>query len=77
MLPQLHTLDEVAISLAVRPSTVKRWIREGRLRCLRRGRNWVRVSSQAVEAFLKREAVESQPAPESFERSSGRLDCAA
>lgn len=71
MLPELYTIQEVAAHLRVRPSTVKGWIRAGQLRCLRRGRNWVRVSRQAVEGFLHREAgAEPLACPEAFRRAA-------
>ncbi len=75
-LPQFHTIDQVAASLAVKPSTVKRWLREGRLRATRRGRNWVRISEQAVAGFLSRETVPAPPAPAAFTDSqAARVFC--
>ena len=49
---ELLGVDEVAEYLGLVPATVYRWCREGRLPCLKLGRNW-RVRSEALEDFLE------------------------
>lgn len=44
--------EEVASYLSMNPVTVYRWCREGRLPCLRIGRQW-RIRRQALEEFLQ------------------------
>jgi excisionase family DNA binding protein len=36
----MYTVEEVAEYLHVSPQVLSRWIREGRVRALRMGRNW-------------------------------------
>jgi excisionase family DNA binding protein len=48
----LLSVDEVATRLAVQPTTVHRWCREGRLICLKPGKSW-RVRAASLEAFLR------------------------
>ena len=45
-------VEEVASYLGMNPVTVYRWCREGRLPCLRIGRQW-RIRRQALETFLQ------------------------
>ena len=49
---ELLGVDEVAEYLGLVPATVYRWCREGRLPCLKLGRNW-RVRPEALEDFLE------------------------
>jgi excisionase family DNA binding protein len=48
------TIDEVAEQLSVHPETVRRWIRDGRLRVHRAGRQY-RVTREALMEFLQHE----------------------
>ena len=49
---ELLGVEEVAEYLGLVPATVYRWCREGRLPCLKIGRNW-RVRPEALEDFLE------------------------
>ena len=49
----LLTVEEVAAYLGVRPITVYRWCRQGRLPCLKLGVQW-RIRHEALEDFLGR-----------------------
>jgi excisionase family DNA binding protein len=51
---RLLTNDEVAERLKVRPSTIPRWIRQGRLAAVRFGRRTLRVPESEVEKFIAR-----------------------
>ncbi len=46
-------VDDVARYLDVRPTTVYRWCREGRLPCLKIGKSW-RIRRAALDEFLRR-----------------------
>ena len=50
---KLLNVEEVAGYLGVRPTTVYRWCREGRLPCLKVGRYW-RIRRRALEGFLEK-----------------------
>lgn len=50
---ELLNADEAADYLGVRPVTVYRWCREGRLPCLKVGKLW-RLRRAALEEFLRR-----------------------
>jgi len=52
----LLTTGQAATKLEVSASTVKRWIREGRLIGHRRG-GWVQVSKRSVDALIKSSAL--------------------
>lgn len=47
------TVRQVADMLQVHPQTVQRWIREGQLDAYRVGDRLLRVTVDAVEAFLR------------------------
>lgn len=47
----LLTVHETAAHLKVKQSTVRTWIREGRLRAIKFGREW-RIVSSDLERFL-------------------------
>lgn len=49
---ELLTADEVARYLGLRPTTIYQWCREGRLPCLKLGKEW-RVRRGVLEAFLE------------------------
>jgi excisionase family DNA binding protein len=53
----LMTVKEVAEELKVKEATVTEWLRTGRLRGVKAGRQW-RVPADAVEEFLKRPTTE-------------------
>lgn len=48
---ELLGVEEVADYLGIKPVTVYRWCREGRLPCMKLGRRW-RIRRQALEEFL-------------------------
>lgn len=50
---ELFGAEEVAAYLGVKPITVYRWCREGRLPCLKAGRGW-RIRRAALDDFLER-----------------------
>lgn len=57
-------LDEVAARCRTHPSTVRQWIREGRLAAFRPGRR-VLVQQAELERFLKaNRQLASEPAPQ-------------
>jgi len=47
------TIRQVADMLQVHPQSVQRWIREGRLDAYRVGDRMLRITPEALEAFLK------------------------
>jgi len=51
----LLSADEIAVYLGVRPITVYRWCREGRLPCFKIGKGW-RMRRSALDDFLQRAA---------------------
>jgi len=57
---------EVALLLRVNESTVRRWIREGRLRALRtaRRKGLIRVSREDLQRFLDNAVVHAETVPE-------------
>ena len=48
---ELLSAEAVARRLAVRPVTVYRWCRDGRLRCFKLGKTW-RIRSEDLDAFV-------------------------
>lgn len=46
-------VEEVARRLGLKPSTVWRWCREGRLPCMKMGKSW-RIRPEALEEFIRR-----------------------
>jgi excisionase family DNA binding protein len=51
MAEQLLTPERVAQLLAVRPKTIRDWLKRGRLKGIRAGRLW-RIRERDLEAFL-------------------------
>lgn len=51
----LMTVEETAAALRVQPSTVRSWIRGGKLRAIKAGREW-RVTQVDLEQFLNENA---------------------
>jgi excisionase family DNA binding protein len=49
---QLLTADEVARELALQPTTIYQWCREGRLPAMKLGKEW-RIRRAALDAFLE------------------------
>ncbi len=49
---ELLTVDEAAARLKVQPDTVRRWLRSGKLRASKLGRDW-RIPASSVEGLLK------------------------
>lgn len=46
------TSKEVAEKLSVHPSTVRRWIREGKIESIRFGRDY-KIPEEALEKFIR------------------------
>jgi excisionase family DNA binding protein len=46
------TVDEAAARLKLQPDTVRRWLRSGKLRASKLGRDW-RIAGSSVEGLLK------------------------
>lgn len=46
-------VEEVARRLGLKPATVWRWCREGRLSCMKIGKSW-RIRPEALEEFIRR-----------------------
>lgn len=57
-MPQFLTVGQVAERLLVKPTTVAKWIRSGRLEAQKPGRDW-RITEDAIAAFLKASEVAS------------------
>lgn len=55
MPPAAHTTAEVADALRVSVATVRRLIARGELRCVRVGVRCVRVTPEALSAYLERD----------------------
>jgi excisionase family DNA binding protein len=53
----LMTVKEVAEELKVKEATVTEWLRTGKLRGVKAGRQW-RIPASAVEEFLQRPTTE-------------------
>lgn len=52
------TAKQIAEALNVHPVTVRRWIKEGRLKAIRPGSRNYRVAKSDFEAFLKERRIE-------------------
>lgn len=52
---KLMTVDEVAEVLAVRPKTVRAWVYQGKIPCVKVGKRAVRFSVVAVNRWLERQ----------------------
>lgn len=50
---KLLTPEDVAKSFAVKPETVREWLRTGKLKGVKVGRLW-RIRESELEAFLRR-----------------------
>src|SRR5918992_2949737 len=50
---ELLSAEDVAETIGVKETTVRRWCREGNLPCLKVGEHW-RIRREALEAFLRR-----------------------
>lgn len=58
MAEPLHTIDEVADFLHQRPSTIRTWIRDGRLQGTPIGKSWFVMDSD-LQAFMVRQRDEA------------------
>lgn len=63
------TVHEVADRMKVTPRTVGDWIRSGKLRAIKVGRDW-RIAVRDLEAFA--DAHANIPAPQSLEHDAHR-----
>ena len=50
---ELLPVEEVSRQIGLRPVTIYRWCRQGRLSCLKLGKSW-RIRRSALDAFLRR-----------------------
>jgi excisionase family DNA binding protein len=50
-IPRLYRTDEIAVHMGLEPATIRAWIREGRLRAKKFGREYL-VRADELEAFL-------------------------
>lgn len=49
---ELFTVQEVADKLKIHVQTVRKWIKEGKIKALKLGSDW-RVTEQSISEFLK------------------------
>jgi excisionase family DNA binding protein len=49
---KLLTVEDAAKALLVKPTTIREWLKSGKLRGVKMGRLW-RVRESEIEAFLK------------------------
>ncbi len=56
---EYKSINQVIKELGVHRNTVENWLRSGRLKGVRAGKLW-RISSDALEEFLKRENSEDK-----------------
>jgi excisionase family DNA binding protein len=49
---EFFTTEEIAEKMKVKEATVRSWIKSGRLKALKIGREW-RISEQAFDGFLE------------------------
>lgn len=59
---QLYSVEQVADRLGLHVRTVRSYIREGRLKAVRIGKQY-RIAGEDLEAFTGRPAAEFEPAP--------------
>ena len=58
MAEKLHTLEEVSALLHQQPSTLKAWIRAGKLRGTPIGKSWFVMDSE-LQAFMERQTADA------------------
>ena len=56
---QFHTVEEVAERLQVSDQTVRRWVKSGKLKAYKPGREW-RVKPSDLETFLESRTVQPE-----------------
>jgi excisionase family DNA binding protein len=57
MVTKLYSPEEVAELTGLKPSTIRTWLRNGKLKGIKmRGRTW-RISEEAVEEFIRASEV--------------------
>ena len=71
---ELTTLDEAAQRLGVHVTTLRRWIREGRVPAYRLGSRFVRVDWKQVIQAISREGSRRSPTDPATARRNGRED---
>jgi len=52
----LLTISEVAIRLGLAPKTVRKWIRDGKIKAVRLGRQW-RVDDEILDLFIRHRTI--------------------
>lgn len=57
----IYTPEEIALQWRLEPATVRRWIREGKLKATKLGRGW-RVKREDWESFIQAQEVASKKA---------------
>jgi excisionase family DNA binding protein len=71
------TVEQVAALMGRRASTVRAWIRDGRLEAYRLNKRDYRVTRLALAAFLEQQRTRNHPAVRSSPRSPARADLGA
>jgi len=57
---QYYTTDEVAEMLKVTPDSVRRWIRDGKLKSIKLSGKFIRISREDLETFITSQRGDSQ-----------------
>lgn len=63
---RLLTVHEVADRLRVKPRTLREWLKEGRIRASKVGRDW-RIEPAAVDEYLRRQGVKVRLDPDAWQ----------
>lgn len=58
--PKVYTVDEVAAILKVRPRTVYELVKDGKIRAVKIGERQMRISEEALTAYLRGETPASE-----------------
>lgn len=57
---QYYTTDEVAEMLKVTPDSVRRWIRDGKLKSIKLSGKFIRISREDLDAFIQSQRGDNQ-----------------
>ena len=49
---QFYTVQDIAKMLQVHPESIRRWIREGKLKSIHLGGKYIRISHEDLQAFI-------------------------
>ena len=53
---ELYTVEEVAKLFKVNPESVRRWVRKEKIKSIKLGGKFIRMSKDAIQDFLKESA---------------------